>query len=60
MAAIFNEWAKQYAENPDAFNEVLDENGNPVEDYGEGCAIYFTEIARDMDVKGMLPKYSDE
>ena len=56
MAAIFNEWAKRYADDPDSFSKILDENGRPVSDYGECCAIYFAEIAGEMDAKGVLPK----
>lgn len=55
MAAIFNEWARLYAQNPDDFGEILDEDGSPVEDYGRQCAILFCQIAYDMDSKGLLP-----
>lgn len=55
MAAIFNEWARRYAENPDEFGAILDADGKPVEDYGQRCAIYFAEIANDMGEKGLLP-----
>jgi len=55
MAAIFNEWAKRYAENPSEFSEVLDENGNPVKGYGENCAIYFEKLAKELDEKDLLP-----
>ena len=55
MAAIFNEWARLYAQNPDDFGEILDADGSPVEDYGHKCAIYFCQIAYDMDSKGLLP-----
>lgn len=55
MAAIFNEWARRYAENPDEFGAIFDADGKPVEDYGQWCALYFDEIARDMDAKGLLP-----
>ena len=44
MAAIFNEWARRYAENPNEFSPVLDADGNPVADYGQNCAIYFDQI----------------
>lgn len=56
MAAIFNEWAKRYAENPDEFEDILDDDGNPVTDYGECCARYFDELAKEMDSSGLLPK----
>lgn len=55
MAAIFNEWARRYAENPDEFGPILDADGKPVEDYGQQCALYFEEIADQMDAKGLLP-----
>lgn len=55
MAMIFNEWAKRYSENPKEFSGVLDENGKPIEDYGENCALYFCSIAADMDAAGLLP-----
>lgn len=48
IAAIFNEWARRYAQNPDEFGAILDADDKPVEDYGQQCAIYFEEIARDM------------
>jgi hypothetical protein len=48
MAAVFNEWAKRYSETPDAFGEILDENGKPVTDCGDVCAEYFSQIAKEM------------
>jgi hypothetical protein len=54
MAAIFNEWARRYAESPDEFGAILDADGKPVEDYGQRCAIYFAEIAAAM--AGDLPQ----
>lgn len=56
MAKVFNEWAKRYSENPAAFTDVLDENGAPVEDYGECCAIYFTNLDLEMEEKGVISK----
>lgn len=55
MGKIFNEWAKRYAENPTEFGNILDEDGKPVEDYGDKCAIYFEKLAIEMDAKGILP-----
>jgi hypothetical protein len=55
MTKIFNEWAERYARDPDSFLEVLGPDGKPVEDYGLRCTLYFTEIAYDMDEKGLLP-----
>jgi len=40
----FNEWNKRYSENPKSFSNSLDENGNPVSNYGECCAIYFQKL----------------
>ena len=56
MAIIFNEWAKRYAENPDEFDDILDEDGNPSSDYGESCAIYFHQLANELDERGQLPR----
>jgi len=58
MAIIFNEWNKRYSENPSEFVEQLDENGEPIEDYGRLCAIYFTELAEELDKANKLPKLS--
>jgi hypothetical protein len=56
MTAIFNEWARRYAENPDEFGAILDADGKPVEDYGLCCALYFEKIADEMDAAGQLPR----
>lgn len=58
MAMIFNEWAKRYAENPDEFASILNDDGNPAADYGEKCARYFTKLADEIDSNGILPKPS--
>lgn len=55
MTAIFNEWARQYAEDPEAFGKVLDANGRPLPDYGSVCTAEFNRIAREMDARGELP-----
>jgi len=55
MTMIFNEWASRYAKNPEAFGEILDDNGNPVSDYGESSMRYFNIIADDMDAENLLP-----
>lgn len=55
MTAIFNEWAKRYADDPASFDEILDKDGRPVEDYGERCALYFIQLATEMDEAGLLP-----
>ena len=51
MAAVFNEWAKRYAEDPDSFSKMLDASGNPIADYGERCARYFSELYVEMGAK---------
>lgn len=58
MEAIFNEWARQYAENPESFSEILDENGNAVDDYGKEATFCFCRIANELDTQGKLPKLS--
>lgn len=55
MSLIFNEWAIRYAEDPDSFEQILDEQGIPVEDYGSRCAFYFTALADELDAAGKLP-----
>lgn len=54
MAAIFNEWASQYAANPEEFSSILDADGKPVTDYGERATYFFEQIAKEMDAKGVL------
>jgi len=56
LTIIFNEWAKRYAADPASFSDILDKEGNPVEDYGRCCAIYFDKIAKEMDAAGLLPR----
>jgi len=56
MAIIFNEWARRYSENPEEFSNILDEDGSPVDDYGDMCAIYFHKLAAELDNVGNLPK----
>jgi hypothetical protein len=55
MAMIFDEWAKRYVENYDGFDNILDNFGKPVENYGLKCAIYFEKLADEMDESGLLP-----
>lgn len=45
MVAVFNEWARQYAENPSVWLSVLDENGKPYDDYGEKCTAMYCKIS---------------
>lgn len=44
LVVLFNEWVKQYAENPDEFGELLDENGNPYPDYGSECVAFLKKL----------------
>jgi len=46
LAQIFNLWAKRYSENPEEFSKILDEDGQPIEDYGQKCSIYFEKLAK--------------
>lgn len=48
MAAVFDEWLRRYTENPDAFDDWFDENGEPAAEYGKRCAEYFQEVADDL------------
>ncbi len=48
LAALFNEWARRYAENPSEFSEIIDENGNPVKDYGENCVVYLQKLQEEL------------
>ena len=45
---VFNEWAKRYAKDPQAFDSLLDESGAPIADYGERCATYFSQLAAEL------------
>lgn len=56
MEMIFNEWAKRYAENPEEFLSILDEDGNPENDYGKHCTEYFYQLADELDAANLLPK----
>lgn len=47
-AAVFDEWARRYAEDPDQFTDVLDDQGKPISDYGSLCAAYFDKVATDL------------
>ena len=55
MVAIFNEWARQYEEDPESFDTPSTEGG----DYGETCADFFDKIAEELDEKGVLPLMED-
>lgn len=51
MAAVFNEWARRYSEDPMSFDPILNEDGTPVEDYGQSCAIYFEQLADETPIQ---------
>lgn len=53
-SAIFNEWARRFAESPSDFGPILDADGKPVEDYGDSCALYFEKIEGEMVAAGTL------
>ena len=56
MEEIFDEWARQYAASPEEFEKgPLDENGNPVENYGKGCVENFERIENELRKAGKLP-----
>lgn len=55
MAIVFNVWAERYADNPDEFSECLGDDGRPVSDYGECCALYFEKLTSELDNEGKLP-----
>lgn len=44
LATAFNEWARRYADNPDEFGEILGDDGRPVADYGQRCAVYLSRL----------------
>ena len=54
MAAIFDEWARRYAENPSEFGEILDAEGKAVTGYGERCAICFEKIRNEMKFTNLI------
>jgi hypothetical protein len=49
LVAIFEEWARQYAEDPGAFDGVLDDDGNPVWNYGQQAAQTFLAIKEELE-----------
>lgn len=49
LIRIFDEWLNRYATNPEEFNtELLDEEGKPIEGYGERCAVYFEKLNNEL------------
>jgi hypothetical protein len=50
MSMVFDEWKKRSIENQKDF-DITD-----CSEYGEKCAVYFTNLTNEMDEKGLLPK----
>lgn len=48
LAAVFTEWARRYAADPASFDQILDEHGVPVDDYGQRAAVYFERLAAEV------------
>jgi len=48
MVRLFNTWNKRYAKDPSSFSDSLDEDGKPIEDYGECCAVYFQKLYNEL------------
>ncbi len=46
IAAVFNEWARRFAENPGDFGPVVGDDGKLISDYGERCEAYFLRVSR--------------
>lgn len=53
LAAVFEEWARRYRENPTKFMSQVDHllRGTP-KTYGEACAIYFNELLKEIQARG--------
>jgi hypothetical protein len=49
LAEVFDEWQRRYAENPDEFGDILNEDGTPVTGYGERCAAYFSQLVDEIN-----------
>ena len=45
LANIFNEWARLYSKDPEAWGKILGENGEANPDYGQRCASLFIELS---------------
>ena len=55
MEIIFNEWNRRYSNSSDDFKSSLNENGEPIKNYGKICTEMFKKIADDLDKEGILP-----
>jgi len=52
--SIFNEWARMYADDPESFSDILDENGNAITDYGINAANTYAMIESDLIHNGVI------
>ncbi len=48
LALILDEYVRRYAEHPERFMPLLDEQGQAREGYGQACARHMAEIAADL------------
>jgi len=48
ISAVFNEWARRFAENPGAFGPVVGDDGKLISDYGERCEAYFLRVYQEL------------
>ena len=48
IAAVFNEWARRFAENPGDFCPVVGDDGKLISDYGERCEAYFLRVFQEL------------
>jgi len=59
MAAIFREWERRYRDDPSGFLNAAERAGLATDDYGIRCALYFRELAHELDRAGALPQPSE-
>lgn len=60
IAGIFNEWGCRYTSTPEAFDDIRDDKGELIANYGERCAVYFTKLTAELDAAGKLPRPNRE
>ena len=46
LAKLFNVWGAGYIADPDAYVDVVKENGTLVEDYGSRCVTHLKKLDR--------------
>jgi hypothetical protein len=52
LTKVFAEWDRRYRKNPEQYmNNVQHLLGNTPYTYGRACAVYFTELMNEMEVK---------